>query len=354
MSFIDYTTRTCVDARLDVDMKHKLEKFEICVDKASCMPGEIIKGSVSLTLLRPINAKYISVHFEGEGLAKPTNSKNKYVRQFMHFDEKIAVFDKSVSSVQTAFATPGKHTFFFRYRIPKNLPTSFSYSTPDHTASINYSVYARVKIPKKFNSRQIMTRIGMEVLKRRLSIDNVQGANVSLTREESKFDLTECTYMFTPLNLDDSLGKRGSAQQKQGVTRSLSSSGSDSSDIAYDNRKLSDVSDVSSSNDCVFDDDCMSMMSTGSDNSRRSSTLSNLSESELCKDRLRHSSFEECPPCPDEVTQEYIVRVLRACDGVHTLEEITEGIEKINKEEENSPDGTPKRKNSLFKTVIVL
>ncbi|XP_014681637.1 PREDICTED: uncharacterized protein LOC106821386 isoform X2 [Priapulus caudatus] len=113
----------------------------------------------------------------------------------MYLDEKVAVFNKSQPEAMEAFQTPGKHTFFFCHRLPRNLPGSFSYSAADHDASISYSIYAVLKTPKRFGCKQTITRAEVTILKTQSDYDEDFDCE----------DITSdghggCTYTYIPLH----------------------------------------------------------------------------------------------------------------------------------------------------------
>ncbi|XP_014681645.1 PREDICTED: uncharacterized protein LOC106821392 isoform X2 [Priapulus caudatus] len=322
-----------------------IEEFQVRLEGETFLPGDVLRGSVSFILRQPIKAKSLAINFEGEGLAVATQLKNKNCsRQFMHLEEKVAAFNKSQPEVMKAFQTPGKHTFFFFHRLPKNLPGSFSYSAADHDASIAYCIYAVIKAPKRFGCKQMVARAEVTIPKTQSDYDE------DFDFEEICAD-GDCTYTYVPLNeLERNSGHKKPERVATQLPSSLSaarfirSSSQSSTESSSDSVTGSAVSTDNVLNESY--DSHMSLGSMGSESSDHSRLSSQSSESDAF-DSSRHTSVDDSG-LDDNDVQEYIVKVLRATDTGKETSDVTSSVGNMN----ISSDRV--RKTSVIKTVIIM
>lgn len=166
-----------------------LKEFKVRLEKSEFSAGELLKGGVCVIIGEPIVAKCINVSIYGKGTVCVTQADNKsYSQEFFTFRDTIAVFDKK--QVGAALFTPGNHTFFFKYQLPKNIPASFV--APCEEGGISYCVECFMKYPKKIGTKCVQT-IAEFVL-------NDHKVVKLPPKDTSKFGLEDCTYLFTPFS----------------------------------------------------------------------------------------------------------------------------------------------------------
>lgn len=169
-----------------------LEKFTVKLERSEFTAGEVLRGCVCTILHAPLSSRTISVYIEGHGIANVTQAdRRRYSREFFHFKDVVAVFDKR--DTESPFRTPGGHAFFFRYRLSKNLPAT--YEAPAQEGGIQYRVRAVMKIPKRLGHKNIDVTTDFRLLDASAGITKDQRPKSSC-----QFGLDECTYMFTPMH----------------------------------------------------------------------------------------------------------------------------------------------------------
>lgn len=110
MSAVDY---------LVINLEHDID------EQYQYQPGEIVRGQISLRLLRPSRIKNILLHIRGEGVAawEDQHSGQRYQASETYINASKSVIDAGPDSPLSL--SDGHHEFPFEYFLPENLPSSY-------------------------------------------------------------------------------------------------------------------------------------------------------------------------------------------------------------------------------------